>query len=159
MIIMGIDPGTAITGFGVIAVDGMQRQFIDCGVISTEKHLTNAERIHIIHDDLTSLIAKYQPVAVGVEQLFFATNAKTAMSVGQARGVILLTIQQAGIAIYEPTPMQVKQAVAGYGGAVKKQIQEMVRLQLNLSVIPRPDDAADALAIALTVAAVIKKPR
>lgn len=156
MNILGIDPGTATTGFGVILADGMNRQLVDCGVILTHKERTHSQRLHELHTDLTALIQKHQPDVAAVEKLFFASNVTTAMKVGEARGVILLALEQAGLPIAEYTPLQVKQTVTGYGQAKKPQIQELVRLQLKLTVIPKPDDAADALAIALTHAAQVK---
>ncbi len=120
------------------------------GVIETPKTETLAERLNTLHTRLTALVSQWQPSEVAVEELFFATNAKTAIAVGQARGVILLSLFQAGLKIAEYTPLQVKQAVTGYGNADKKQVQEMVRILLRLDKIPKPDDAADALAIAIT---------
>lgn len=152
MIVLGIDPGTATTGFGVIRTVGHKREFVDCGVISTPKDLSHAERLVMLHEDLKALLEHHKPERVGVEKLFFATNVTTAMSVGEARGVILFTLQQAGIPLIEFTPLQVKQATTGYGQADKKQIQQMVKKMLKLEVVPKPDDAADALAIALATA-------
>lgn len=151
MIVLGIDPGIATTGFGVVREerDG-QFTALTHGVLETPKTDTLPRRLQLLRDQLRALIAAWQPNEVAVEELFFATNAKTAMTVGQARGVILLTLQDAGLNPYEYTPLQVKQAVSGYGQADKKQMQEMVRILLNLPKIPKPDDAADALAIAVT---------
>ncbi len=151
MIVLGIDPGIATTGFGVVREerDG-QFTALTHGVLETPKTDTLPRRLQLLRDQLRALIATWQPNEVAVEELFFATNAKTAMTVGQARGVILLTLQDAGLNPYEYTPLQVKQAVSGYGQADKKQMQEMVRILLNLPKIPKPDDAADALAIAVT---------
>lgn len=159
MIILGIDPGTATTGFGVIRVEGMRREIIDCGVISTHKDTPHPARLAELHADLTELIKRHTPDTAAVEKLFFATNVTTAMTVGEARGVALLTLQQAGVEIAEYTPLQVKQGITGYGKATKRQVQEMVKAQLKLEVVPKPDDAADALAIALTHAGQRKIPR
>lgn len=150
MKIMGVDPGTATTGFGVIEVDRGKITFVDAGVITTTPDMAMPDRLVILHRELSELIAEHQPASAAVEQLFFATNVTTAISVGQARGVILLTLAEAGLLAAEYTPMQIKQAVTGYGGARKPQIQEMVKTLLSLSHIPKPDDAADALAIAIT---------
>jgi crossover junction endodeoxyribonuclease RuvC len=159
MIILGIDPGIATTGFGVIAIEKGLCTLVDCGVITTHKDLTHAERLVIVYEDLQGLVAKHQPQEVAVEKLFFSTNVTTAMTVGEARGVTLLALQQAHVPIYEYTPLQVKQGITGYGKATKKQVQEMVKNRLKLNTIPRPDDAADALAIALTHSAHTNKPR
>ncbi|MCS6842825.1 MAG: crossover junction endodeoxyribonuclease RuvC [Caldilineales bacterium] len=145
---MGIDPGTATTGYGVVAqADGLR--LVDCGVISTPAGMPLPERLLAIHGRLAALLAQHRPQAVAVEELFFSKNVRTAISVSQARGVVLLTVAQAGIPIVEYKPGEVKQAVTGYGGADKSQMQEMVRLLLGLDAVPQPDDAADALAIAL----------
>ncbi len=149
MKILGIDPGTATTGFGVIEISGGKKTAIDFGVISTHKDLPMHKRLAELHKDLSRLIKTYRPDYCVVEQLFFARNVTTAISVGQARGVILLAAAQNKLEIAEYTPLQVKQAVTGYGQATKKQIQEMVKILLSLDEIPRPDDAADALAVAL----------
>jgi crossover junction endodeoxyribonuclease RuvC len=150
MRILGVDPGTATTGFGVIEADGRTYKFIDAGVITTPAGQPMPERLATIYDELTQVIAETKPDAVAVELLYFATNVTTAMTVGQARGVIMLAVAQAGVPVFEYTPMQVKMGVTGYGGAKKPQIQEMVKSLLKLSAIPKPDDAADALAIAIT---------
>ncbi len=152
MTILGIDPGTATTGFGVIEKQGNNWRAVDFGVISTDKTLTDAERLCIIADDLEALIKKYKPEKIGVEKLFFATNQKTAITVAQARGVALLTAQQARIPILEFTPLQVKNRICGYGKAEKRQVQLVVQKTFQLKKIPKPDDAADALAIALCAA-------
>lgn len=156
MRIIGVDPGTATTGFGVIDYERGQYSFVDAGVITTPPGIPMAERLMTLHEELSQVIADTKPQAAAVEMLFFATNVTTAISVGQARGVILLTLAEAGLIPGEYTPMQIKQAVTGYGGAKKPQIQEMVRLLLKLPTIPRPDDAADGLAIAMTHATQIK---
>lgn len=150
MRIIGIDPGTGILGFGVIDVVNGKATLVDAGVIRTPVHEDDAIRLQTIFDELTEIIADTKPQQMSVEKLFFAKNVTTAMTVAQARGVVLLCGKQAGLEIFEYTPMQIKQSVAGYGKAEKKQIQEMVRVILNLKEIPKPDDAADALAAALT---------
>jgi crossover junction endodeoxyribonuclease RuvC len=150
MKILGIDPGTATTGFGLIEKTGQKLKFLDAGVISTHKDLPMGERLVMLHQDLRELIAEFQPDEAAVELLFFARNVTTAMTVGQARGVIMLALAEAKIPTGEYTPMQVKQAVTNYGRADKAQIQEMVKTLLKLDVIPKPDDAADGLAIAIT---------
>lgn len=155
MIILGVDPGTATTGFGVIRVEKGRSTMLDCGIISTPKDLAHAERLRILYDDLSELITHHKPVRVGVEKLFFSSNITTAMAVSEARGVVLLAIEQAGLELAEFTPTQVKQATTGYGQAKKKQMQAMVQKILQLEVVPQPDDAADALAIALAAAHMI----
>jgi len=147
--VLGIDPGLAITGYAIVDEDGSDLQLITTGVIRTPAKTPAPERLRIIHQELSTLISEHQPEASGVEELFFSRNVKTAMSVGQARGVILLTLANAGLPIAEYTPMQVKEAITGYGNADKRQVQEMVRMLLNLSDVPRPDDAADAVAVAI----------
>ena len=150
MKILGVDPGTATTGFGVVIAEPGKLRFVDAGVILTKPDMAMPDRLNILHQELGQIIAEHKPEAAAVEQLFFATNVTTAILVGQARGVILLALAEAGLIAAEYTPMQVKQAVSGYGGAKKPQIQEMVKTLLNLPHIPKPDDAADALAIAIT---------
>lgn len=150
MRILGIDPGTGIVGFGIIDRNGTKNTLVDAGVIRTPAHNPAHERLLTIYDDLKGIIEEHKPEIMVVEQLFFAKNVTTAMTVSQARGVILLLGEQLGLKIYEYTPLQIKQALTGYGRAEKAQIQEMVRLQLNLKETPKPDDAADALAAALT---------
>jgi len=150
MRILGIDPGTGILGFGVIDVQGRRTQLVDAGVIRTPVKEDDAVRLQTIYEELTDIIVNTRPTVMSVEKLFFARNVTTAMTVAQARGVVLLCGQQAGLQLFEYTPMQIKQAVTGYGKADKKQMQEMVRVLLKLKEIPRPDDAADALAAALT---------
>lgn len=149
MIILGIDPGTARIGIGIIKKTKTNPEYIHHDCIETDKLLDNSARLGIIHKEIKKLIEKYSPERAAVEELFFFKNAKTAITVGQARGVILLAIQQAGIPLFEFTPLQVKQSVVGYGKAEKKQVQLMVKTILQMKEIPRPDDAADALAIAL----------
>lgn len=150
MRIIGIDPGTGILGFGIIEVTKGKAQLVDAGVIRTPVHEDDAVRLQTIFDELTDIIVSTKPTQMSVEKLFFAQNVTTAMTVAQARGVVLLCGMQAGLAIFEYTPLQIKQAVTGYGRAEKKQIQEMVRVILQLKAIPKPDDAADALAAAIT---------
>jgi len=150
MRILGIDPGTGILGFGVIEVRGRQPQLVDAGVIRTPVHEDDAVRLLTIYEELTDIIASTKPGIMSVEKLFFARNVTTAMTVSQARGVVLLCGQQAGLQLFEYTPMQIKQSITGYGKADKKQMQEMVRVLLHLQTVPQPDDAADALAAALT---------
>ncbi|MDX1765590.1 MAG: crossover junction endodeoxyribonuclease RuvC [Candidatus Saccharimonadales bacterium] len=150
MKILGIDPGTAITGFGVIESDGQKHKLIDAGVIRTPAKQADELRLETIFDDLAELIKSHKPDHCAVEQLFFAQNVTTAMAVSQARGVILLAIIKAGLDHSEYTPLQIKQALTGYGRADKRQIQEMVRVMLGLKSVPKPDDAADALAVAIT---------
>lgn len=148
MLVLGIDPGTAITGYAVVGQnDGLHA--VTYGVIRTPSDLPLAQRLLMIYQELTAVIRLHQPVAVAVEELFFSKNTRTAMSVGQARGIVLLAAAQAGLPVFHYKPAEVKQAVTGYGGASKSQVQEMVRLLLGLEAIPRPDDAADALAIAI----------
>lgn len=148
---LGIDPGTATTGYGFVRLmpDG-ELVAVSFGIISTDKDETPSTRLEIIFDELNKLIKKHKPETAAVEKLFFARNVTTGIAVGQARGVVLLALQKAGIDSFEYTPLEVKQAVAGYGKADKKQVQEMVRALLQLDKIPKPDDAADALAIAIT---------
>ena len=151
MIALGIDPGIAICGYGLVREerDGSLTS-LAFGTIETPKEDALPARLRVLRDRLTELVKEWRPAESSVEALFFATNAKTAMAVGQARGVILLTLADCGLSIAEYTPLQVKQTLTGYGQADKKQMQEMVRMRLNLSRIPKPDDAADALAIAIT---------
>lgn len=149
MRILGLDPGTAIVGFGFIDREGSRLVPVQYGTIRTESNTDAAVRLQQIYDALMQLIAEYKPEAVAIEKLFFNRNVSTALSVGQARGVMMLAAVQSGLTIAEYTPLQVKQAVVGYGQAEKKQVQEMTRMFLNLSEVPKPDDVADALAIAI----------
>ncbi|OXM86832.1 crossover junction endodeoxyribonuclease RuvC [Paenibacillus rigui] len=149
MRIMGIDPGIAIVGFGFIDKEGSRLVPVQYGCIQTEAHTDNAVRLQMVYDATVQLLDKYKPDAVAIEKLFFNRNVTTAFTVGQARGVLMLAAVQKGIAIAEYTPLQVKQSVVGYGKAEKKQVQEMVRMLLHLSAAPKPDDVADALAIAI----------
>ena len=149
-IIFGIDPGIADTGYGIIKIeDNGQLECLGYGSIKTKANTPLPDRLAILNTELKKLLKKYKPNLVAIEQLFFCNNAKTALIVGQARGVALLTAQQEKISIVEFTPLQVKQAVTAYGQAGKAQVQKMVKLILNLKEIPKPDDAADALAIAI----------
>ncbi len=156
MKILGIDPGTATTGFGVIEVEAGKKKALDYGVISTHKDLPMPDRLKELYTDLNRIIKIHQPDCCAVEQLFFARNVTTGITVGQARGVALLVAAQKKLDIYEYTPLQVKQAVTGYGQASKKQVSQMVKTILGLAEIPTPDDAADALAIAICHSATIK---
>lgn len=149
MIILGIDPGYAIVGVGVIEYNGNKFKVIDYLAITTEAHTPFEQRLKIIYDSLEEIIVRYKPDYMSIEELFFNDNAKTAIAVGQARGVIILSAINHGVEIFEYTPLQVKQAVVGYGRADKKQVQHMTKAILNLASVPKPDDVADALAIAV----------
>jgi len=151
-IMLGVDPGLADTGYGFIIKEGQKLKIITCGSIKTSAKDDFIKRLEIIHQELEKLIKKHKPDVVAVEQLFFCKNVKTALLVGQARGVCLMTISENNLPIFEYTPMQVKQALTSYGKADKKQVGQMVRLLLNLKSVPKPDDAADALAVAITCA-------
>jgi len=150
MRIIGIDPGTGILGFGVIEVVGNELKVIDAGVVTTPAHTPLDVRLEDIFDSLSEVIAATKPDVMSIEKLFFAQNVTTAMSVSHARGVAMLAGRKGGMPIAEYTPLQIKQTVTGYGKADKKQVQEMVRIQLKLKTIPKPDDCADALAAAIT---------
>jgi crossover junction endodeoxyribonuclease RuvC len=150
MLVIGIDPGTAITGYGIVREDDAGKLVaVDYGVITTPAGMQMPARLTIIYEELSAIIKKHKPSTSAVEKIFFSKNVKTAMSVGQARGVVLLSLDQAGIEIANYSPNEIKQAVTGYGGADKRQIQEMVKILLELDEIPKPDDAADALAVAI----------
>lgn len=149
MVILGIDPGIAIMGYGVIRYIGNHFEVIHYGAITTSSKMPTAKRLKAIYQELDILIKTYNPEAVAIEELFFNTNAKTAILVGQARGVAILAAVNHNKKIYEYTPLQIKQGVVGYGRADKKQVQEMIKMILNLEKIPKPDDIADALAIAV----------
>lgn len=149
MRILGVDPGTAITGWGVVEGDGSELNLVAAGVITTSAGTPLPQRLQIIYRELTLLIEEWQPESSAVEELFFSKNAKTALAVGHGRGVALLALANANLSIAEYKPLEVKQAITGYGGADKWQIQQMVKLLLSLDEIPRPDDAADALAVAI----------
>lgn len=150
MRIIGIDPGTGILGFGVIEVLGGKMKMVDAGVVTTPAHTPLDERLEDIFDSLTDIIKDTKPDIMSIEKLFFAQNVTTAMSVSHARGVAMLAGRKGGLPIHEYTPLQIKQTITGYGKADKKQIQEMVRIQLGLKEVPKPDDCADALAAAIT---------
>lgn len=150
MRILGIDPGTATTGFGVIDKQDNKVKIVDVGIISTPANLEMAKRLDMIFKEITNLIQQSKPDEVAIELLYFAKNVTTAFSVGQARGVLVLAAAQAGLSVYDYTPLQIKMAVTGYGKANKSQIQLMIKNILTLKTIPKPDDAADALAVALT---------
>lgn len=152
MIILGIDPGTATTGYGLIEDKKGELKVVDYGCVCTKKSLAMPERLDLIAKGLKKIIKKYKPQAMAVENLFFFKNAKTAITVGQARGVILFIGKNEKLEVLEYTPLQVKQAVVGYGRADKNQIQQMVKAILNLKTAPKPDDAADALAVAICCA-------
>ena len=151
MLTLGIDPGTATIGYGFVReLNDGSLQAVAYGVITTKPKVPMWERLQIIYDDLTALIQEHKPERAAVEELFFAKNVTTAITVAQGRGVILLALSKANLPIAEFKPNQVKQSMTGYGGADKSQMQEMTRLLLGLDDIPRPDDAADALAVAIT---------
>ena len=148
-IALGIDPGTAIVGYAVVMARGSELSMLACDVITTPAKMPLAQRLQLIYEGLSKLIAIYKPNEAAMEELFFAKNARTAMTVGQARGVAMLALANGGLSVAEYTPKQVKQAVTGYGGADKNQVGEMVRILLKLTAVPKPDDAADAAAIAI----------
>lgn len=148
-IFLGIDPGTALTGWGIVEGDGVNVRLVAYGVIRTPAKQPLPDRLLTIYQEMQNLLDTYRPDQAAVEQVFFRRNVSTALSVGHARGVVLLALAQAGVPIAEFKPTEVKQAITGYGGADKRQMQEMVRLLLGMEEIPRPDDAADALAIAI----------
>lgn len=149
MRILGIDPGIAIVGFGLIESNRGSVQMLQYGAVTTEAGLPLATRLVQIENDMTALIAQLKPDEIAVEELFFSKNITTGIAVAHGRGVILCTAERLGVPIFEYTPMQVKQAVAGYGLADKKQVMDMTKRLLNLKAVPKPDDAADALAIAI----------
>ena len=150
MLVLGIDPGIAITGYGLIQTDQNKNYHcVEYGVVRTKAGLEDPERLKILFEGLTDLVQKYQPDYSAVEKLFFQKNVRTAISVGQARGVALLTLAQAGLPVSEYTPNEVKQTVCGYGNATKIQVQRMVQNLLQLDSLPKPDDAADGLAVAI----------
>lgn len=149
MIVLGIDPGYAIVGFGVLSAEPGRQTAVRCGAINTPAGLPLSKRLLQIANDMETLLTRFRPDAVAVEKLYFGNNVTTGIGVAQARGVILMTVERAGIPIFEYDPSQVKQAVVGYGKAEKRQVMEMTKRILRLKTLPRPDDAADALAIAL----------
>ena len=152
MIVLGIDPGTAATGYGIVERSGSKLQLIDYGCFETVPADELPVRLLHIHQAISELIAEHQPAMVGVERLFFNRNVQTAFAVGQARGAVLLAAAEAGVPVHEYGPHEVKIAVTGYGRAPKDQVQRMVQVVLGMSVLPRPDDAADALAVAICLA-------
>jgi crossover junction endodeoxyribonuclease RuvC len=147
--VLGVDPGTATTGYGIVEGEGDRLTLATYGTIVTPAHQPLAQRLQHIYRELRALVSEWHPDSAGVEELFFSKNARTALVVGHARGVVLLALTDAGLPIQEYKPAEVKQAVAGYGGAPKEQVQGMVKLLLGLDDVPRPDDAADALAVAI----------
>ncbi len=149
MRILGIDPGYGITGFGLIEAQRGQYSLLNCGAITTPPNTDFSWRLEVIYNDMTELLRVAQPEAVAIEELFFGHNVTTGIGVAQSRGVILLAIRQAGLPVYEYKPMQVKQSLVGYGNATKHQMQDMTKRLLHLQAMPKPDDAADAIAIAL----------
>lgn len=149
MVILGIDPGYAIVGWGVLEYAGNKFEVVDFGAVLTQAKTPFPLRLQQIYTELRLILQKYKPEAVSMEKLFYNNNAKTVIDVAQARGVITLAVQQAGVPLYEYTPLQLKQSVVGYGRAEKKQVQEMTRIILGLDKVPKPDDTADALAIAI----------
>src|SRR5664279_4155941 len=158
MRIIGIDPGTGILGFGVIDIIKGKTTLVTAGVITTPAHTSLPDRLEEIYNGLTEIIAETKPSMMAIEKLFFAQNVTTAMSVSHARGVAMLTGKQANLVIEEYTPLQIKQTMTGYGRATKKQMQEMVRIQLGLAEVPKPDDCADALATAIMCAFMTRVP-
>ncbi len=149
MRILGIDPGYAILGYGIIDVEGNHFKAIEYGAVTTEAGMDMPDRLKVLYNGLMEIIDKYNPQQASIEELFFNTNNKTAILVGQARGVAILACANSGLEIFEYTPLQIKQGLVGYGRADKKQIQQMVKIMLNLKQVPKPDDTADALAAAI----------
>ena len=149
MRVLGIDPGYGITGFGLIEAQRGQYRLLNCGAITTPPNTNFSWRLEMIYHDMTELLRLSQPEAVAIEELFFGQNVTTGINVAQSRGVLLLAIRQAGLPVFEYKPMQVKQALVGYGSATKRQMQDMTKRLLHLQTTPKPDDAADAIAIAL----------
>jgi len=149
VLVLGIDPGTAITGYGLVREDDEGLALVECGVITTPAEHPLPQRLQAIYHGLAAIIDQHRPDQAAVEELFFSRNVRTALSVGQARGVVLLAAAEAGLPLHEYKPLEVKQTVAGYGGADKRQVQEMVRMLLQLEQVPEPDDAADAVAVAV----------
>jgi crossover junction endodeoxyribonuclease RuvC len=150
MLVLGIDPGTATTGYGLVRDLGRREvQLVDYGVIRTPSKTPMAQRLLQLYHELSTIIAEYEPDEAAVEELFFSRNVTTALTVGQARGVAMLAAAEAGLPVHEYKPAEIKQAVVGYGNAAKEQVQAMVRILLNIDEVPRPDDAADAVAVAI----------
>lgn len=157
---IGIDPGVELTGFAVVEENGGDRQLLECGVIRTEPNTPLAERLVQIQSDLASILERHRDAeVVGIEELFFSKNAKTAFMVGQSRGVILFTVESMQFTIQEVKPQQVKQAVVGSGNADKHEVQRMIQHLFNLDSVPQPDDAADAAAVALAASALFRAPK
>ncbi len=150
MVVLGIDPGTARMGWGVVDKNNGNPKYLECGCIETSKNNTAEQRLEKLYNRIVKLIDCFEPDALAVEELYFAQNVKTAFAVGQAKGIVLLAAAQEKIPVYEYTPLQIKQALTGYGRASKRQIQVMVVRELGLDKTPTPDDAADGLAVALT---------
>ena len=149
MRILGIDPGIAIVGFGVVEYSNNKFEVVEYGAVTSLANIPMPQRLKLVYDDMSYIVDKYKPDEMAIEELFFNTNSKTVIYVSQARGVLILSAANKGVPVYEYTPLQVKQAVVGYGRAEKKQVQLMVKSILNMREIPKPDDAADALAIAV----------
>ena len=149
MLVLGIDPGTATTGWGMVKRQEDALTLLDYGTVSTAQDTPAPQRLQIIYRELGHVISRHEPDAAAVEKLFFSKNVRTAMAVGQARGVALLAVADAGLPLHEYTPMEVKQSVCGYGKASKEQIQKLVKMLLGLDFLPEPDDAADAIAVAI----------
>ncbi|MDU1043460.1 MULTISPECIES: crossover junction endodeoxyribonuclease RuvC [Peptoniphilus] len=156
MIIMGVDPGIAIVGYGFVELFGNSYKVLDYGAITTKAKIPLPDRLDLIYQEMNDLINQYKPEDIAFEELFFNKNVKTAITVAQARGVEVLAAKKSGANLYEYTPLQVKQALVGYGRATKSQIQDMVKIILNLNKVPKPDDVADALAVAITHGSSIK---
>jgi len=152
VIVLGIDPGTALTGYGIVERTGSKLRMIDYGCVETLSSMELPSRLLEIHSAVLGLIDEHKPISVGVERLFFNKNVQTAFAVGQARGVVLLAAAERGLPVFEYGPHEVKMAVTGYGRAEKAQVQRMVQMMLNLPTLPKPDDAADALAVAICLA-------
>lgn len=152
MIVLGIDPGTALTGYGIVERTGSKLRMVDYGCVETVSTMELPKRLLEIHNAVLGLIDEHGPMSLGVERLFFNKNVQTAFAVGQARGVVLLAAAERGIPVFEYGPHEVKMAVTGYGRAPKEQVQKMVQLVLGLPTLPKPDDAADALAVAICLA-------
>lgn len=149
MRILGIDPGFAIVGYGIVDYVGNKFSVVDYGAATTAAGENIFTRLKLIYDEISEIIARIKPDCMAIEELFFNTNSKTAITVAEARGILIIAAMNAGIPVFEYTPLQVKQAVTGYGRADKNQVQQMIKILLNLEKIPKPDDAADALAIAI----------
>lgn len=149
MKILGIDPGIAIVGYSIVECEGNNYRALEYGCITTDSKMDFPDRLKLVYDEISNIIDEHKPDDLAIEELFFNKNVKTAIMVGQARGVEILAAKNKGLEIFEYTPLQIKQAVVGYGRAEKHQVQEMVKMLLNLKTIPKPDDAADALAVAM----------